>query len=192
MKKMYRNMMLFTATVIFLAVAPLVVLYAMGYRMGSTTVDPLPVGVLSVETVPRRSQMVVNGVNHGDTPRTISGLTPGDIPVSVSREGYQPWNKTIRIEPGLVSEFRDIRLFPTELTKTKLADNITSFSLSPNRALLATVTTDRILNIMDEEGTVISTPIQLIAQPSQLLWSPDSASILLLYARASGQVITVG
>lgn len=191
MKKMYRNMLLFSSTVVFLAVAPLIVLYAMGYRMGASPVDPLPLGVLLIETTPRRAQLVVNDIQHGETPRSVSGLIPGDARISITKEGYQEWQKTIRIEPSLLSEFRDIRLFPSDIKKTTIATEVTSFSLSPNRTLVAVLTVDKKLVVVDEEGQLINNPVQLTALPSELLWSPDSTSLLVLYKKGAGHIIVV-
>jgi hypothetical protein len=108
MKKIYRKMLLFTSTVVFLSLAPLVILYAMGYRLASSTIDPIPVGVLLVETKPRRATLEVDGKIIGETPRSISNLPPGEVRVRVSKAGYIPWEKMITIEPGMVTETRHL------------------------------------------------------------------------------------
>lgn len=179
MKKVYRKMMLFSAAVVFLATAPLVVLYAMGYRLGSSNIDPLPVGVLFIETVPRRSQLAINGEVSGDTPRAVSNLPPGTVRATVTREGYKTWEKNLPIEPTLVTEARDVRLFPEKPVVTSLLPNARLFAVSPNHRLIAIVTADRFLHFLDEEGRPVSSAIRLSSLPIDAQWSPDNASLLL-------------
>jgi WD40 repeat protein len=189
MKRVYRKMMLFSATVVFLAVAPLVVLYAMGYRVGTTTVDPLPVGLIQIETLPRRATVAVNGLTIGDTPRTITNIQPGNVRVRVTRDGYAPWEKTVPVEATLVTELRDIRLFPESLTPTPLLSGVATFTLSPNREFIAAVTSDRQFTIIDVDGKVMLPKIRLPQAPLEVLWSPDSSSVLLTYRSAAGQIV---
>lgn len=180
MKKIYRNMLLFTAAVVFLATAPLIVLYAMGYRLQSTTtVDPLPVGVLLIETIPEKATISIDGETVGQSPHAVSNVKPGTVHVAVSKEGYIPWEKNVVIEPGRVAEFRSIRLFPTTPEVASLLTNSTSFALAPNRELIAVATSVNQLHIIDDNGKAIMTPLTLPRGPTSLLWSPDSTSLIL-------------
>lgn len=191
MKKVYRRMMLFSTTVIFLAVAPLVALYAMGYRVGTSSVDPLPVGGVYIESVPRQAQVQVDGAAAGKTPRLVSNLLPGTVTVAVRQDGYDEWKKQIAIQPGLVAEVNAVRLFPTKHTSNTLLGQAALFALAPNRQLLAVVTTDQHLHIIDTDGTAIITPVALRFPPQTVLWSPDNTHVLLTYRNRAGAVVTV-
>lgn len=184
-------MLLFSSTVIFLAVAPLIVLYALGYRLNSTMIDPMPVSVLQVESFPSHAEVTVNGVPHNQTPQTISNVTAGPLTLTVTKEGYQSWEKRVPAEPGRATEFRDIRLFRHTPPTSPIAENINEITLSPNRKLLAAVDGRNTLHLFDEDGTAVATTIKLPATPQRVLWSPDSTNVLLTYSRASSQVVTI-
>lgn len=191
MKKIYRTMLLFSATVIFLALAPLLVLYALGYRFNTTTVDPLPVGMLQIDSQPNQATVEVNEAVRGESPQTISNLVPGSTIIKVTRPDYTGWEKRITIEPGRATEFRDIRLFRQSPASVTLARQIQLITLSPNRQRLAAVDYQNVLQVFDEEGISITGPIKLPQTPQTALWSPDSASLLLTYRHLSAQVVAL-
>src|SRR5688572_32086033 len=99
MEKIFRRLLLFVSAVVFMALAPLVVFYAMGYRIGINAKDDLSVGVLLVETTPRRAQITVDDEDAGTTPQSVPNLPPGEVKVSLTKEGYIPWEKRLIIEP---------------------------------------------------------------------------------------------
>lgn len=180
MSKSFRQLLLFAATVVFLAVAPLVVFYAMGYRLADD-VHEATIGVLLVETVPRRSRIAVNGREVGTSPQSIANLPPGEVTVSITKDGYSPWQKKITIKPNEVTELRNVRLFPEELAEREILASVTQYSLAPNRQLIAALV-GRHLHIIDEDGTAVVQPFKLASStpPLQLLWSPDSRSLLFI------------
>ncbi|MFH1353786.1 MAG: PEGA domain-containing protein [bacterium] len=184
MKKIYRQLLLFSSSVVFMAIAPLLIFYAMGYRVGISDGDTLPVGVLIVETNPRRASISIDGKVIGDTPYSISNLPPGEVMVSLSHDGYITWLKRLLIESTVVSELRDVRLFPAEPKTTTIFSRPDSFSLSPNRQLLAIITPNRELHIIDEEALPVIAPIKIRFVPTRLLWSPDSSRVLLIDDKA--------
>jgi hypothetical protein len=191
MKKMYRNFLFFSSTVVFLSIAPLIVLYAMGYRLSSRIVDPLPVGALFIETKPKEATVELDNTVDGDTPLVQSNLTPGTKKITIKKEGYVTWEKNLTIDPASVVELRDIRLFPAEPTTTPFKLNIQTFSLSPHRRYLATVDSRQRLMIDDEEGRPVAGPQALPARPRALLWSADSTALLIQYPQLPAQVFSL-
>lgn len=163
-----------------MAIAPLVIFYAMGYRVGIDLGDALPVGVLLIETEPRRAQITVDDKIVGATPRSVSNLPPGEVTVSISKDGYVTWLKRLTIEPTVVTYLNSVRLFPAQPTTSIILNNIDSFSLSPNRQLLAATTPDYKLHVIDEEGNPVISALPTYVASQELLWSPDSNRILLI------------
>jgi len=197
MKKLYRNVLFFASAVVFLAVAPLVVLYAMGYRFSSaTSVDPTPIGVILVETKPSRAQVFVNDKLVGTSPEAISELPPGPAKIRVTKSGYYPWEKTVTVTPGRITEVRSIRLFPENPSATTLLSDqtsaITAFSLSPNRRLAAVVDVNNKLSLVDESDLLVTPPVALDpspAKPASLLWSPDNSALIVQYSNRPPEVV---
>lgn len=163
-----------------MAIAPLVIFYAMGYRLGLDAGDALPVGVLIIETEPRRAQITVDNKIVGASPRSVSNLPPGEVTISISKDGYVDWLKRLTIEPTVVTYLNNVRLFPAQPKNSTILGNIDSFSLSPNRQLLAAITPDHKLHVVDEEGSSVIPPLPTYLASQRLLWSPDSNRILLI------------
>lgn len=173
--------MLIASTLAFVIIAPVVVLYAMGYRSPFWEPTQQVVGVLQVEAIPQDVMISIEGEKQGTAPRFISNLQPGSLPVLLTKDGYRPWSKNLLVEPGKAIELRGIRLFPdTPLLRT-FARDIQTMSLSPNRLLVAAVSTGNVLQVISQETEETVHTIQLQNTPTSLLWSSDSAYILVGY-----------
>lgn len=191
MQKRTRQAMLIAAATAFVVIAPLLVLYALGYRLRSPRI-----GVLLIESTPSRAAVTVNGESVGSTPQTITNVDSDSVDITVSKPGYLPWQKRLPLVRGGATEVRSVRLFPEKLLANILAESVSLFSLSPNRALLAVVDTRQQLTVLDEDGAVITPPQTLTFRPTQLLWSPDSTSLVIsreadhyvLLSLAAGQI----
>lgn len=189
MKRVYRRVLFFISTIVFLAIAPLIIFYSIGYQFSAHTVDPVPVGVVSVETMPRRADVYVNSRLIGKTPRAVPNLLAGTADVSVKKDGYIPWEKRVPVEPGLVTDVTKVRLFPAKPARTTIVPEVNLFVLSPNRQLLAVVSDTQTLTIVDEAGQPVVPTWQLTQPVQQLVWSPNNASILLKYRTGTWAVI---
>ena len=172
--------MLIASTLAFVIIAPVVVLYAMGYR-SPFWVESQLVGVLQIEAIPPSVQISVDEKARGASPRFISNLKPGNIVVSLTKEGYQPWSKNLLVEPGKAIELRGVRLFPQTPDMRTFAQGIQTMSLSPNRLLVAAVNGTNVLQVISQETEETVHTIQLQNSPTSLLWSSDSAYILVGY-----------
>lgn len=179
MKKSMRAMLLVSSLLLFIIVAPLAVLYAMGYRLNSPGESGRTVGVVLVNSTPGRADVYANNSYVGRTPEAIVSQTADSLLVRLEREGYVRWEKRLPVAVGLATEVRDIRLFPTTSVKRTLAQQVIAFVVSPNRSLLAVLHADKQLVIIDTDGVLVTQPIPLSSTPTLLLWSPNSGSLLL-------------
>lgn len=179
MKKTYRRALLFGAVFIFIAIAPVIVLYAIGYRGGLTSADPLPVGVLLVESEPARAAVYINDSYSGRTPHSIPNLSAGQYTIRVAKDGYQLWQKQVAIEPGRATEIRDIRLFPPDVKPAVIARGVAAFSLSPNRRLLAVQHANNSLAIYSVTGDEVIAPRAFRLAIKSIIWSPNSDAVQL-------------
>lgn len=188
MNIIYRKILLGLSFLLFIFVSPLVVLYALGYRMNGNMYNPRPVGVLIVESIPPRAAVAINGQSYSHTPQSVANLQPGLIDLAVAKDGYISWHKKISIEPGRVIEARDVRLFPLHQSLTTLVSAAQTFSLSPNRQLIAALVQGNQLQVIDEDGLAVIDPLVFPVTPDNLLWSPDNSALLVI---AAGQVSLV-
>jgi hypothetical protein len=118
----------------FFVLAPLVVLYTMGYRFDFTTRSIKTTGVLNIDTLPKRATVKINNVVLDDTmPIKLFNRAPGTYMVEISADGHHTWKKDIRIESNQTTYIKGLTLFvkttPTEITRNGVPTNI---FFSPN------------------------------------------------------------
>ncbi len=191
MQRRIRKIILFVAGVLFTATAPLVILYAIGYRAAPGEI-PQAVGVLLVDALPSKTSVAVAGENVGRVPKSVANLSPGQVIVKLSKPGYVPWQKTVAIEPARATEIRGVRLWPEQPDRLLLHTDSILFSLSPNRKLLAAVNGLRELSIQSADGQETVVPGQKLGQrPISLSWSADNNLVLVGYQGARYDLIDV-
>lgn len=191
MKRLHRRLLFFISTTLFLALAPLVILYSLGYRSVTTSVDPVPVGVVLLETFPRRADVRVNDRIVGKTPRAVPNVEAGNVHIALTKDSYRSWEKTITVRPGLVTELKGIRLWLTDRTTTTFATGAEMLSFSPNRQLVAVYFGNKTLQVFDKDGLAVTSPVGLRRAPRGLLWAPDNATILLQNTDLSHELFSV-
>ncbi|MDD1724170.1 MAG: PEGA domain-containing protein, partial [Methanospirillum sp.] len=57
-------------------------------------------GRLSVSSAPSGARIQINGMSRGYTPVSFDRLPPGWYTITLSREGYERWTRSMRIDPG--------------------------------------------------------------------------------------------
>lgn len=179
MNKRIRQLLLTGAGLVFFIVAPAVVLYSIGYRFVPSDETARPVGVLLVDTTPRKADLYVDGEFTGTSPRSVAALNEGGVRVRLEKEGYTTWEKQLEVVATRATEVRAAKLFAADVTPGVIAENVLRYSLAPNRRLLAFVDTAGRLHITDELGEQVRAPIRLGAAPTDLLWSPDSTAMAI-------------
>lgn len=86
---------------IFLAGAPLLVLYTAGYRLNFTTLRVQQTGVIALSSTPRGATVFLNGVDTGaKTPYVIQRLSPGSYTVSLTKDEFRSWEQRVDVSSG--------------------------------------------------------------------------------------------
>src|SRR3989344_6044713 len=88
---------------IFLVLAPAIVLTAQGYYFDFENYQLVRTGTLTVKTDPRGAIVTANGSRLGDTPLAKRFFLPGEYRVEVDKPGYQPWRKFIAVNEQRVA-----------------------------------------------------------------------------------------
>lgn len=97
-------------TAVLLAATIIAIKLAKGYRPDLKSGSLKPTGLLSANSTPRGAQVFINSKLFTATDDTIN-LPPSEYDVRISKEGYLPWQKKLKIEAELVTE-TNARLFP--------------------------------------------------------------------------------
>ena len=139
--------------------------YARGYRIDLQTLKFAPNGILVVRSDPEAAQVLVDGTFRAATNANIS-LPPGTYKVTVKKDGYSTWEKTMVIEKEVVTE-ATITLFRT-------APSLSPITFSPTQNPSAS-----------EDGSKIAyiTPLDADEPEKSGLWIIETISLPLGFAR---------
>jgi len=113
---------------IFFIVAPLLILYSLGYRYNFNTNNIEKNGAFYIKSYPKNADIFINNEkNKKKTPRQIVNIKPSTYQLKVSKENYLPWEKELTVYEGETTFVENIVLFLEEQKKEILgpgADNI--------------------------------------------------------------------
>ena len=128
-----------------IATVLVLVLLVSGYWLGSDFKVERQ-GLLQISSIPTGADVTIDGTSSWlQRTNTSKVLTSGEHSISLTKEGYDTWSKTIDIKEGLLYGIHYPRLFLKERTKEKTysAPTATFATVSPNRnrLLLANNTT---------------------------------------------------
>lgn len=163
----------------FVIIAPIVILYAVGYRPQISSPIPRAVGVILADSNPPKASIIINGIDKGTLPRAVPNIEPGITSIQVTKDGYTSWQKSLEIKSAEATDVRSIVLLPSSFDETSVVANARAFSLSPSGLFIATANTDGKLHIQDIEGAPISASGQLSGSANRIEWSPDGTYIIV-------------
>jgi WD40 repeat protein len=172
-----------------------VILYGKGYRFGKLS-DGRPTvsktGLLVTTSKPDGAQVFINGNLTSATDDTID-LLPGEYDVKISKDGYFPWEKKVKIEKEVVTK-ADALLFPTaprlesitssgvenpviDPAKHRIAFRIASQSAKKNGVYVLDMNTNPVLTLQSAAKQLTDDVSGDIFSVSTYAWSPDGETL---------------
>jgi hypothetical protein len=129
-----RAIAFYTAVAAFCVLLPIVLLYALGYKVDYKNLKIYKTGIIHVSSNPAGASVYVNGRLHSElTPMRMEELKPGTYRIEVRREGFYPWEREMQVSPNMVTKADRIILFPVKREMKKVADSeISDFAVSNN------------------------------------------------------------
>lgn len=204
-KRQMRRQLLITIFILsFLILGTLAaVLYGKGYRFGLNEgrLDFAGTGLLVATSTPDGARVFVNGHLTTATDNTIN-LSPGDYSVKISKDGYFPWEKKLKIQKEVVTK-ADALLFPNapklesitnigvrnsvlDPSLTKIAFAVASQSARKNGIYILDLSTRPILTLQSSSSQIVDDTADLFSQ-SSFAWSPDGEKLMAtVSARSTG------
>jgi len=188
MQRTIRFLVAFLALAFIVFGSYLAINYAKGYRPSLATKTFEGTGLLAANSIPKGASVFINNKLTSATDDTLN-LPPGEYQIKIAKDGYIPWEKTLVLEPELVTE-TNARLFPSvpnlkPLTSSGAINPLPSpdgqkILFSVNNATNNAKNGLYILDLLDR-------PLALNSQPRQISrlvngdfsWSPDSSQILV-------------
>lgn len=136
--KIYSFLIPFVTVCIILGVAAGIIAYGRGYRFDLSKKSLDTTGLLMVTSEPTGAQILVDGKLKNATNTTLS-LSPQWYTITVSKEGFQSWEKKVRVQ-GEVVVRADALLLPTNPSLSAItAIGVANPTLSPDGSKLVFV-----------------------------------------------------
>ena len=97
---------------LFFIIAPVLTMYALGYRYDFKTGNLEKNGAFYVKSYPRGSDIFIDGQKiDKKTPTQITSVKAGTYKLMVKKDLYAPWEKELTVNPGQTTFAEDIVLF---------------------------------------------------------------------------------
>lgn len=196
------------AVCIILLIAGSVIAYGRGYRINPNQKSINPTGILSAVSSPDAASIVIDNKLISATNGSFS-LAPGWYQLQIRKEGYQSWEKRIKIQGEVVTSIDALLIPQNPSLRALTVSGLMSPTLSPSGTRVAYI-------ILKEEATASAavksrtgvwifdlrnSPLGAISDPKQiystsekldwanssLLWSPDEKQIILVTKKKEGK-----
>lgn len=195
-----RILIAFITMVIIGAVAYGLISYGKGYRFNFEEKSLSPTGILSVSSFPEKSSIFINSKLTSATNASLT-LNPGWYNVRITKEGYEAWEKKIKIQAEVVTQV-DALLIPTNPSLRALTvagvENPTvapsstkvAYIISSDDATVSGTTKSKIgLWVLDlkngplggryDPKQIFQTSNSYDWKNAQIIWSPDERQLIL-------------
>ncbi|MBT7431959.1 PEGA domain-containing protein, partial [bacterium] len=114
-----RRLYLLFFIILFFLTAPVIVLFAKGYRFDTVNNIFVYSGSITIKSAPRDIDIYVDNKKQKKSKLsvingsyTLNGIRPGKHTIACKKEGYTSWSKTINVHSGISTEFWNILLLP--------------------------------------------------------------------------------
>ena len=138
MTKKTRTILFFICLFLFALITPIIVLYSQGFRFDFDSKKITQTGGLFLKVEPKQAEVYLNGKLIKKTDfffgsALIENLLPKEYKVEVKKEGYHSWEKNLEITEKLVTEAKNIFLFPENPSFVSLSKDIEGFWFFPSQ-----------------------------------------------------------
>lgn len=190
--KLLRRIFFIFLVVVFFTVAPILILYSMGYRLDLKNKKIIETGVISISVTPREAEVYLNNIRITKSlPIRLTNRTPGTYNLRISLPGYKTWEKNIDIKSRQTTYIKNISLLkdslPVPIFNNK--NNIESFlPSSDGRFILLTSIKNntRLIELFDSQSYELSPIFKLPYETNyKIEWSPFDNYILMIEANES-------
>ncbi len=191
---MSKRFIITIVTLIIIAAATgVAVFFAKGYSFSTKEKRIVGTGIVTITSQPDAASIFIDGHLTTATNATISSLPPKSYSVKVVKEGFIPWERSVIVKEGLVTDLK-ITLFPAIPSIYPLTFNgVINPVLSPNGSKLAYIVptgkkagvwvwtqnnNQPIAFIRSSEPHQIASNTTTDFSKAKLKWSPDSKQVI--------------
>ena len=177
--------------ILFLAITPVIMFYAVGYRLSKNGLAIQKTGMFIIDSKPRGAKIFIDGKpqttwfssifnkkNFMSTPAKIKNLLPGEYNLRLELGGYWNWQKKLTVNSGASTFAENIYLFKNDLPAQIAPAATKSIHLSPdkNQAVILSAELITFFNLANEaEKSVKRNDIT----GKNILWSQSQTKIII-------------
>jgi len=184
-----RRIILSLAVFFFALVTPTILLYSWGYSFDWQKKRPVLTGGFYLESIPKKAEIYINDKPIEETPAFVKRLIPGEYQIKITKKGFHPWQKWLKIDSGLVTEAKNIILIPLnpgiEITDENLSGNFTLDEFLSNEK------TDDLFYIRKQNQILYRTDSNNFTQ-EQISLTPLPAQIYNIIISPSEKIVVLG
>lgn len=164
---------------LFLIISPLVIAYALGYRLDTTGWKVTKVGALYIKSYPAGAKIIVNDkVTKRKTPSQVINIPVGANTFSVEKDGYQPWTKTMNVVAGDTTFVQDILIFKQDFKKQVLGNGGSQLIPSTNDDAYIYINKQQELVVINTTNRSANVVGKLPATAQLRQWTADERAVL--------------
>lgn len=131
MKTTTRYSLIIFGFVIFVILAPLLILYVSGRKIDLNGRETNATGILDAKSNPGGATLQINNKDNSNTPAIARFLAQGQYKITLHKDGYYDWTKNLAIEPGKVtyaqSGVDEVQLIKKSEPKTLISSGVANF-----------------------------------------------------------------
>jgi hypothetical protein len=109
-------------------IATFIIFFVMGFRFNADDGRIEQYAFLQYASIPSRAAVAVDDVSIGSTTPTKSSTRAGSHKITMTLPGYQTWEKTMVLKPGIITWLNYALMVPENLTTTPVASFKTIYS----------------------------------------------------------------
>ncbi len=177
----YRRIVYVFFIIVFLVVAPLVILYTQGYRYNFERRTVQKTGIMIVSSIPRKADIYLNNTRYAEqqTPTKIEQLLPGDYEIRLEKEGYHSWHKRLPVFENGSTFAEKVILWKNNAATIATSTSITNWQQQRSRGDVALLGTNgSLFTFNTERNQIINTLDTKNREPRELEWSASQKKIL--------------
>lgn len=183
MTKKGRSILFFSLVLIFIIIAPSIILYSQGYRFDFKEMKFLKTGGIYVKAYPSGVNVLIDGKYKNTTSAfsrdlLVQNLFPDSHTVKLEKTGYRSWEKSLKVEETKVTEAKYVILFPNDIPFESISDNVNGFYpySSQNKIIL---TTPKGLLLYNADNKQTSQLVSSSLNVSNIIFSANDANAIV-------------
>lgn len=149
MPLLVRRLFFYFLVALFIVSVPIIVGYTAGYRYSFKQNKLVKTGLMIIESNPKGAKIFLNDrLRTERTPAYILNLTPSNYEITLRREGYHSWSKTLAVESEKTTFAIDILLIKDAQPQLLAESNMVDFyALDHDDSIFAIEATDALYEL---------------------------------------------